>query len=55
MKKNENKARNMIIVGAAFLIAIVLIYLPLPDSIAHAGEAELTQAGQTAMAILIFF
>lgn len=54
MKKNENKARNMIIVGAAFLIAIVLIYLPLPDSIAHAGEAELTQAGQTAMAILIF-
>ena len=54
MKKSDNTIRNIVIMALALVIALILIYIPLPESILTVGDATLTDAGQTAMAILIF-
>ena len=54
MKGTDNTKRNIVILALALAVAILCIYIPLPESITHVKDATLTDAGQTAMAILIF-
>lgn len=54
MKKSDSKVKNLIFLGLAIAIALTVMLIPLPESVTKVGEATLTSAGQTALAILIF-
>lgn len=54
MKKNDSAVKNLVFVGIAIAIAMAIMLIPIPESIATIGDAELTSAGQTALAILMF-
>lgn len=54
MKKSESMVKNMVFLGLAIAVALAIIFIPLPDSFTTVGDAELTSAGQTALAVLIF-
>ncbi len=54
MNKSSSMVKNMIIIAAALLVAILVIVLPLSEDFRTVGEATLTAQGQTAVAILIF-
>ena len=54
MTKSTNTMKNIVSVILALVVAVVLIYIPLPESIRNVGNTTLSDAGQTAMAILVF-
>lgn len=54
MNKSPSTRNNLIFIGMALLIALVVINLPLNQDMRTIGEATLTKQGQTALAILIF-
>ncbi len=54
MTKGVNVRKNIIFILLALAIALIFNAISIPQSIAQAGEATLTRAGQTAMAVLIF-
>lgn len=54
MTKSTSTMKNLFFILLAFAIALLIIYLPLPDAIVHAGDATLTDAGKKAIAILLF-
>lgn len=54
MEKSRSKIKNIVYIGLAFLVMMVLINLPLSDDLRFIGEASLTQEGQTALAVLVF-
>lgn len=51
MNKNFS-VRKFTTIGAAAFLFVLLAYLPLPDSIRHAGDALLDPKGQRALAVL---
>jgi sodium-dependent dicarboxylate transporter 2/3/5 len=51
--KSDN-VKKLLYLGLAFLVMIIMMVLPLPDSIRDAGKGVLTEEGQIAMGILLF-
>ena len=54
LKHSPSPAAKLAILVGAFAAAMVLAYIPLPESVRVFGDAELTRSGQTAMGILLF-
>lgn len=54
MKDSLVVKKNIIYIVLALLIALVFMNITIPESMTHVGDATLTKAGQTAMAVLLF-
>ncbi len=46
--------KKMLYLGLAFIVMIIMMVLPLPDSVRDAGKGSLSREGQIAMGILLF-
>jgi len=46
--------KKMLYLGLAFIVMIIMMLLPLPDSVRDAGKGFLSHEGQIAMGILLF-
>lgn len=52
--KEKTTIKSYMYIIIAIVIALVIMKISIPSSIAKVGEAQLTQTGQTALAVLVF-
>jgi len=54
MEKSTVAKTNLLYMGLAFVVALLIMYVPLGDGIRNIPGAQLTNEGQTALAVLAF-
>jgi len=54
MSKSSSRVKNIVWIVMASVIALLIMYVPLSDSIRNVGSATLTREGQVAIGVLVF-
>lgn len=54
MNKSSSTVKNLLFIVGALIAAVIIMYVPLSDSIRDVGTATLTREGQVAIGVLVF-